>query len=78
MRTTNTNSSVQLSLFSGNENSVKDTRNGNNSVAKLSTYLKTRGGLFRLLALFPGNMPVEDALRQAPAVLTNTRKEVAV
>lgn len=78
MRTTKTNSSVQLSLFSDKGNGVKDTQKGNNSVAKLSTYLKTRGGLFRLLALFPGNMLVEDALRQAPAVLTNTRKEVVV
>lgn len=74
----NTNSSVQLSLFPCQGCSVKDGKNGNAPIAKLSTYLKTRGGLFRLLALFPGDMPVEEALRLAPSVLTKSRKEVAV
>ena len=68
----NSNSSVQLSLFS-----VKDNQSAN-SIGKLSTYLNTRGGLFRLLSLFPGNMPVAEAVRLAPTVLTKQGKEVAV
>ena len=71
-------SSAQLSLFPCQGTSVNDAQNGNQQIAKLSTYLKTRGGLWRLLALFPGNMPVEDALRLAPSVLTKCRKEVAL
>lgn len=69
---------AQLSLFSCQGSSVKDEQNGSHQIAKLSTYLKTRGGLFRLLALFPGNMPVEEAVRLAPTMLTNGRKEVEV
>ena len=69
---------AQRSLFPCQGTSVKSETNGNNRIAKLSTYLKTRGGLFRLLALFPGDMPVEEALRLAPSVLTKARKEVAV
>lgn len=72
------NSSAQLSLFPCQGSSVNGAQNGNQDIAKLSTYLKTRGGLFRLLALFPGNMPVEKALRLAPSVLTKQGKEVAV
>lgn len=60
------------------EPSVKSTKNGNLDIAKLSTYLKTRGGLWRLLACFPGNMPVAEALQAAPSILTKTRKEVAL
>ena len=56
--------------------SEKSTANGSHQIVKLSTYLKTRGGLFRLLALFPGNTPVEEAVRLAPTMLTNGRKEV--
>lgn len=70
-------SSVQLSLFPCQGSSVNDAQNAN-TIGKLSTYLKTRGGLFRLLALFPGNMPVMEALRLAPSVLTKERKEVAL
>lgn len=73
-----TMSSVQLSLFPCQGSSVNDAQNGNQQIAKLSNYLKTRGGLWRLLALFPGNMSVEDALRLAPSVLTKCRKEVAL
>lgn len=71
-------SSVQLSLFPCQGTSVKDNQNGSQQIAKLSTYLKTRGGLFRLLTLFPGNMSVEEALSLAPSVLTNGRKEVTL
>ena len=71
-------STTQLSLFAQEATGEKSNQNGNAPVAKLSTYLKTRGGLFRLLALFPGNMPVTEALRLAPSVLTKERKEVAV
>ena len=70
-------SSVQISLFPCQGTSANDAQNAN-TIGKLSTYLKTRGGLWRLLALFPGNMPVEDALRLAPTVLTKQGKEVAV
>ena len=69
--------SVQLSLFPCQGTSVNDAQNAN-TIGKLSTYLKTRGGLFRLLSLFPGKMPVEEALRLAPSVLTKEGKEVAV
>ena len=71
-------SSVQLSLFPSQGTGVNDAQNGNQQIAKLSTYLKTRDALFRLLSLFPGNMPVTEALRLAPSVLTNTGKEAAV
>lgn len=73
----NDNSSVQLSLFHQEGTSVKDNQSAN-SIGKLSTYLNTRGGLFRLLSLFPGNMPVAEAVRLAPTVLTKERKEVAL
>ena len=77
MRTTKTTSSAQLSLFPCQGTCVKDAQNGNQQIAKLSTYLKTRGGLWRLLALFP-DKSVEEALRLAPSVLTKERKEVAL
>ena len=77
MKDTLKQSSVQLSLFPSQGSSVNDAQNAN-TIGKYSTYLKTRGGLFRLLSLFPGNMPVTEALRLAPSVLTNTRKEVAL
>lgn len=70
MAKTNANSSVQLSLFPCQGTSVKDCKNGNQQIAKLSSYLKTRGGLFCLLACFPGNMPVEQAIMEAPLILT--------
>lgn len=73
MRTTKAKSSVQPSLFPCQGSSVKDAQDGNRQIAKLSTYLKTHGGLFRLLVLFPGNMPVEKALRLAPHVLAYQR-----
>lgn len=73
-----TSSSVRHSLSPCQGSSVNDAQNGNPGIAKLSTYLKTRGGLCRLLMLFPGNMPVTEALRLAPSVLTKQGKEVAV
>ena len=72
-----TSSTVQLSLFTQEGNCVKDAKNGNQQIAKLSTYLKTRGGLWRLLALFP-DKSVMEALRLAPSVITKERKEVAL
>lgn len=71
-------SSVQLSLFPCQGTSVKDTQNGSVPVAKLSTYLKTREALFRLIASYPKQMPVEDAIRRARIDFTKSRKEVAV
>jgi hypothetical protein len=69
-------SSVQPSLFPCQGTSVNDAQNAN-SIGKLSTYLKTRGGLWRLLALFP-DKSVMEALRLAPSVITKERKEVAL
>lgn len=77
MATTKANSNVQLSLFPQEGSCVKDAQNGNQQIAKLSTYLKTRGGLWRLLALFP-DKSVMEALRLAPSVITKERKEVAL
>lgn len=71
-------SSVQLSLFPCQGTRVNDAHNGNPSIAKLSNYLKTREGLWRLLALFPGNMPLTEAIRLAPSMLTKARKEVTL
>ena len=70
-------SSAQLSLFPCQGTSGNDAQNGNQQIAKLSTYLKTRGGLWRLLALFP-DKSVMEALRLAPSVITKERKEVAL
>ncbi len=77
MKETMKQSSVRLSLFPCQGSSVNDAQNAN-TIGKLSTYLKTRGGLCRLLMLFPGETPVTEALRNAPSVLTNSRKEVAL
>lgn len=78
MATTNANSAVQLSLFPGQGTSVKD---GNLSgcipAAGVSNYLKTREALWRLLATYPKDMPVVDALRRARVDFTKPGKEVA-
>ena len=74
MANTTANSNVQLSLFTQEGNCVKDAQNGNQQIAKLSTYLKTRGGLTRLIMLFP-DKTVKEALRLAPSVLTKCREE---
>lgn len=72
------NSSVQLSLFPCQGSSVKDNQNGSASVAKLSTYMKSREALWRLIASYPKSMPVEDAVRRARIDFTKPRKEVAI
>ena len=74
MATNNANSTAQLSLFPQEGSCVKDAQNGNQQIAKLSTYLKTRGGLTRLIMLFP-DKTVKEALRLAPSVLTKCREE---
>lgn len=77
MKSTKLTCPTQQSLFDQDSNNVKSNQNAN-TIGKFSTYIKTRGGLFRLLALFPGNMPVEEAVVLAQATLTNNRKEVAL
>ncbi len=64
---------AQRSLFPEGAN-VKSTVNGSNSIAKLSNYLKTRDGLWRLLSLFPGDTCVTEAVALAPSALCKTRK----
>lgn len=71
-------SSVQLSLFPCQGTGVNDAQNGNPGIAKLSTYMKTREALWRMLATYPKQMPVEDAIRRARIDFTRCRKEVAV
>lgn len=63
---------ISQSLFPNQEINDQCSINAN-SIGKLSTYLKTRGGLWRLLALFP-DKSVMEALRLAPSVLTKERK----
>ena len=71
-------SSAQLSLFPCQGSGVNDAQNGSVPVAKLSTYMKTREALWRLIATYPKCMPVEDAIRRARTDFAKTRKEVAV
>ena len=71
-------SNVQLSLFPCQGSSVKDNQNGSTPVAKLSTYMKTRDALWRLLASYPQDMPVVEAVRRARIDFTRCRKEVAL
>ena len=78
MKETMKQCSVQLSLFPCQGSSVNDAQNGNQQIAKLSTYLKSREALWRMLANYPKNMPVEDAIRRARIDFTKSRKEVAV
>ena len=68
--------SVQLSLFPCQGSRVNDAQNAN-TIGKLSTYLKTREALWRMLANYPKGMPVEDAIRRARIDFTKPRKEVA-
>lgn len=56
---------AQPSLYSPGDISVKDTQNGSTPVAKLSTYMKTPGALWRMLASYPPTMPVTEAVRRA-------------
>ena len=69
-------SSAQLSLFPCQGNSVNGDQNGSMPTAKLSTYLKGREALWRLIASYPKAMPVEDAIRRARIDFTKCRKEV--
>ena len=94
MKTVKQKSSVQLSLFPCQGTGVKDTQNGNHSIAKyptVSEYLKTREGLFRLIASYPPTMPFTEAVRRARVNFTkgsalalptcyqrDARKEVAL
>jgi len=78
MKATKQTCSVQLSLFPCQGSSVNDAKNGSTPVAKLSTYLKTREALWRLIASYPKGMPVEDAIRRARVDFTKPRKEAAV
>ena len=54
----------------------KSNQIGNTPVAKLSTYMKSREALWSMLASYPKDMPVEDAIRRARIDFTKTRKEV--
>ena len=72
---------AQLSLFSQEESCVKSTVNGSvcrDTIAarrnQVNNYLKTREGLWRLLALFPPTTPVAEAIRKAPTLLTHLEK----
>lgn len=86
-------SSVQLSLFPCHGTGVKDNQNGSSKPAQsmnLRAYVHTKDFLWRLLACFPGDMPLVEALRQAPQVIfasapaslachqRDARKEVAL
>ena len=42
--------------------------------SQVNNYLKTREGLWRLLALFPPTTPVVEAIRTAPALLCRAEK----
>lgn len=70
-------SSVQLSLFPCQGSGVNDAQNGSAPVARLSIYLKTREALWRMIASYPKDMPVEDAVRRARIDFTKPGKEVA-
>jgi hypothetical protein len=76
MRTNNTNSSVQLSLFPQEGTSVKDNQSG--SIARVTNYLCTREALWRLLATYPKDMTVKEAVNRARVDFAKQRKEVAV
>lgn len=78
MRTTNTNSAVQLSLFPSQGNSVEDNREGCILAARVTNYMKTREALWRMIASYPKGMPVQDAIIRARVDFTKRRKEVAI
>lgn len=68
---------AQRSLFPCQGTSVKSS-NGNDRIAKLSTYMTSREALWRLLATYPKDMPVAEAVRLANVDFAKQRKEVAV
>ena len=47
---------------------------GSLSAAKLSTYMKTKDALWRMLATYPPKMPFTEALLLAKRDFTGTRK----
>lgn len=55
-------------------NSVKSTVNGSTPTAKLSTYMTSREALWRLLATYPADMPVQQAVLLARVDFTKCRK----
>lgn len=73
-----TSSSVQLSLFPCQGTGVNDAHNGSTSTAKLSTYMTSREALWRLLATYPADMPVQQAVLLARVDFTKARKEVTL
>jgi len=75
MKETLKQSNVQLSLF---PSKGKDEKNGSTPAAGVSNYMKTREALWRMLASYPKNMPITDAVRRARIDFTKPRKEVAV
>lgn len=60
-------------ISNNNEN-----RSSSMPIVSLSKYLKTPEALWRMLASYPKDMPVEDAVRHARIDFTRCRKEVAV
>ena len=71
------NRTAQRSLFAQMATGEKSNQNGNTPVARLSTYMKSREALWRMLASYPKDMPVEDAIRRARIDFSKPRKEVA-
>ena len=70
---------AQRMLFSDVEMGVKSERReigatGTDKLPTISEYLKTRDGLWRLLALCPKDMTVAEAVRQFPTLLYNEQK----
>lgn len=67
---------AQYPLFAQMATGEKSNKNGSAPVARLSTYMKTREALWRMIASYPKCMPVEDAVRRARIDFTKPRKEV--
>ena len=78
MAKTNANSIVQLSLFPCQGTSVNDEQKScAPSSQVINSYLKTREALWRLITMFPGSTPVEEAV-MATREFFSHRKEVAL
>lgn len=76
MSRSNVTRTAQRSLFTQEAICEKSNQNGNAPVARLSTYMKSHEALWRMLASYPKDMPVEDAIRRARIDFTKARKEV--
>lgn len=74
MATTVINRNAQRAQAPHQETCAKSARNGNSQSCQVNNYLKTREGLWRLLALFPPTTSVVEAVRNAPALLTSAEK----